>query len=258
MKWIQKASGDNIYIVMATRRALTSANHLVKLTVYSYEYDLILTCVRLRLSSRSMIRKWNFVFSYKWNGRIIRNATQCMSQFDFDCIASLPACLPVRVLNTVRKREAGKGNPKSLISFSQSPVSTRTCFYYIKRNGKKRGEKYGVCWLIHSFIFLFPNRRDAWVSGSRSSRQLTSCSPSGQDDAIGGGGGGSSGLCRVSRRLTDRLFFLPKQNIWKIKIITRQLFAASLRTIAIIYTTRNWSGEEEALFTSIFFPFFFF
>ena len=155
MKWIQKASGDNIYIVMATRRALTSANHLVKLTVYSYEYDLILTCVRLRLSSRSMIRKWNFVFSYKWNGRIIRNATQCMSQFDFDCIASLPACLPAcACIEHGEKERSWKRESKVVnLLFTISRLDSNLFLLYQKKRKKKRRKIWRL--LAHSFIHFF-------------------------------------------------------------------------------------------------------
>jgi len=184
-------------------------------------------------------------------------ATQHNARPSLISIVLLSACLPVRVLNTVRKREAGKGNPKSLISFSQSPVSTRTCFYYIKRNGKKEEKNMASA---GSFIhFFFVPQSESCLSKWKQIKQAINLLLSLWS--------GPSDWRRRQWRLVPRvtspyrpfIFFLPKQNIWKIKIITRQLFAASLRTIAIIYTTRNWSGgeEEEALYVHFSFSFFF-
>ena len=141
----------------------------------------------------------------KWPYYTQRNTMHVPVWFRLYCFsACLPACACIEHGEKERswKRESKVVN----LLFTISRLDSNLFLLYQKKRKKKRRKIWRL--LAHSFIFLlFPNRRDAWVSGSRSSRQLTSCSPSGQDDAIGGGGGGSGGLCRVSRRLTDRLFF---------------------------------------------------
>ena len=128
--------------------------------------------------------------------------------------------------------------------------------------GKKK-KKYGVC-LAHSFFFESESCccLNKWKQIKQAINLLALSLWSGaQQQAFGGGGfsGSSGGLCRVSCRPTDPRPFLKsisfpivsftyfEEKIKKNHNKT-QLFAASLRTIVIIYThssNRNWSKEKN-------------
>ena len=177
----------------------------------------------------------------------------------FDCVCvCVSECVYIEHGEKERswKRESKVVNLFFTISCPDSPRLEPVSFYLFilfKKKKKKWGRRrksMASAWLIHSFSNQSCCCLNKWKQIKQAINLLALSLWSGaQQQAFGGGGfsGSSGGLCRVSCRPTDPRPFLKsisfpivsftyfEEKIKKNHNKT-QLFAASLRTIVIIYT----------------------